>query len=532
MSKVLIAENVGEEAEALLAQAGLEVIDGKDWDRQQLERAIGDCEALLVRSATQVDEGLLQQADRLRVVARAGVGVDNIDLQAATGQGVVVVNAPESNTVTAAEHTIALMLSLARNIPQANQSMAEGKWERSKFSGMELSGKTLGLMGFGRIGQLVASRAKGLDMKVVAYDPYISDKKFKELGVQRADTPEEIYKAADIVSLHLPLTEETEEVINKQALEQMKPGAMLINAARGALIDDKALTGAVEGGHLRGAALDVYREEPLKDHPLQGNPKVIFTPHLGASTREATSRAGAQAAEQIILALHNKPLGHAVNLPAVSAEDQEALSGFPELCRDLGKLGAGLLGADSLEEIKVNYRGKIADRDCRALTGQVMVGALEGRVEEEVNQVSVYAVAENRGVEVEAGSSKSSRSFTDLVEVTLKGSGDSVTVAGTLLGKRKQPHLTSAWGRKFNLHLKSHLAVFRYQDIPGMIGQIGTVFGQYKINIDNAAVGGRVEEHADGQAVMILSTAAPVTQSVLDDVLKLDTVSDGRAVDL
>jgi D-3-phosphoglycerate dehydrogenase len=529
--RVLVAEKIGASGVALLEQAGLEVEIGTGWSRAQLEARIADFEGVLIRSETQVDADLLAKADRLRVVARAGVGVDNVDVEAATRRGVIVANAPQSNVITAAEHTMALLLALARNVPQAHASLTGGAWDRSKFSGVELHEKTLGVLGFGRIGQLVAHRARGFGMRVVAYDPFLSAERFRELGVDRAATPQDIYAAADFITIHLPKNKETEGFLNAAAFAQMKDGVRVLNVARGPLVVDEDLQAALDSGKVAGAALDVFRSEPVTDHPLFGYPNVIVTPHLGASTAEATDRAGYQAAEQAIAALTGAAVTSAVNVPAIAADDLEAVGPFLGLCASLGKIVGALAGGASLDIVDVEYLGRIAERDSRLLTIQVVKGLLDGNTDEPINDVNAYTLARERGIAIAERSNPQAHDFTDLVRVQLGGGGSTSRVVGTVLGRRNRPHLLEAWGSRFNVQLEQHLAVFRYRDQPGMLGRVGTALGDAGVNIISAAVGRRPDDE-DDEAVMIVTTDSAVSSAVLDALLAGPDFFDARAVSL
>ena len=324
----------------------------------------------------QARRDLLERAARLRAVGRAGVGVDNVDVDAATKRGIVVANAPQSNVITAAEHTMALLLALARNVPQAHASLTGGRWERSKFSGVELYEKTLGILGFGRIGQLVAQRARGFNMKVVAFDPFVGAERYRELGVEKASSPDDVYAAADFLTLHLPKTPDTEGWLNAEALAKCKDGVRILNVARGPLVVDEDLKAALDSGKVAGAAIDVFRTEPVTEHPLFGYPNVIVTPHLGASTAEATDRAGYQAAEQVVAALTGGVVTSAVNVPAIPAEDVEVLGPFLPLCRSLGRIAIALAVAQgaSVDRIQTDFFGRLADRDTRLLSIEVLLG--------------------------------------------------------------------------------------------------------------------------------------------------------------
>ena len=470
--RVLVKEKIGDSGVQLLRDAGFDVELGVDWDDGQLEKRIGEFDAILVRSATKLDAGLIERAERLRAVGRAGVGVDNVDVDAATKRGIVVANAPQSNVITAAEHTMALLLALARNVPQAHASLTAGAWERSKFSGVELYEKTLGVIGFGRIGQLVAQRARGFGMRVLAFDLYVAEERFRELGVERAATSDELYAEADFVTIHLPKTPETENWLDDEAFAKMKDGVRVLNVARGALLVEEDLKAALDSGKVAGAALDVFREEPLTEHPLVGYPNVILTPHLGASTAEATDRAGYQAAEQVVAALTGGVVTSAVNVPAVRPEDLEELGPFLPLCDTLGRIGAELAQDGSVDGVEVEYLGAIAQRDTRLLTVQVLKGILRGHVEETVNDVNAPALAAERRIAVAETNRPHARDFTDLVRVTVEGGGGRNRVVGTVLGRRNRPHLLEAWGSRFNVQLEPHLAVFRYRDQPGMLGRV------------------------------------------------------------
>ncbi len=497
MTRVLVAENIGQSGIDLLKQH-FDVDLGTGWDREQLAEEIGAYDGILIRSATKLDAELIARATRLRAIGRAGVGVDNVDVPAATKRGIVVANAPQSNVITAAEHTMALLLALARNIPQAHGSLTEGKWERSKFSGIELYEKTLGILGFGRIGQLVAQRARGFGMNVVAYDPYVGAERYRELGVEKAESADDVYAVADFLTLHLPKTPETEGWLDAAALAKCKDGVRVLNVARGPLVVDEDLKAAIDSSKVGGAALDVFRSEPVTDHPLFGYPNVIVTPHLGASTAEATDRAGFQAAEQVVAALSGGVVTSAVNVPTISREDMEVLGPFVGLCRSLGRIATELAAGSSIDRIHTELLGRIAERDTRLLSIQMLLGALRGHTEEEVNEVNAPAIAEERGIEVEESKTTHARDYTDLVRVTVVSGAERVRVVGTLIGRRNRPHLLEAWGLRFDVQLEDHITLFRYRDIPGMIGRVGTVFGEHGVNIVSAAVGRQPDEsHVD-----------------------------------
>jgi D-3-phosphoglycerate dehydrogenase len=532
--RVLVKEKIGDPGVALLREH-FDVDLGVDWSDEELAERIGAYDGILIRSATQLDASLIDKARSLRVIGRAGVGVDNVDVPAATKHGIVVANAPQSNVVTAAEHTMALLLALARNVPQAHASLVAGRWERSRFSGVEVMDKTLGVLGFGRIGQLVAQRAMGFGMRVVAFDPFVSAERYRELGVEKAESTDALYARADFLTLHLPKTPETEGFLNAAALAKCKDGVRVLNVARGPLIVDADLQAALDSGKVAGAALDVFRSEPVTDHPLFGYPNVIVTPHLGASTAEATDRAGFQAAEQVVAALTGGAVSTAVNVPAVAPEDLEVLGPFLPLSRRLGRLAMGLAEGSSVERVEVEFLGRIAERDTRPLNLAALVGVLTGHVEEDVNEVSAPAIAEERGIQVAETKTTQARDFTDLVRVTVVAGDLRARVAGTTLGRQHRPHLVEAWGQRFNVQMEDdYIVLFRYRDKPGMMGRAGMCFGANGVNINSAAVG-HVPAEAGGNggfAVMVLTTDAPVPQSVLDEILSGDGFFEGRFIAL
>jgi D-3-phosphoglycerate dehydrogenase len=533
-ARVLVAENIGTPGIELLRRR-FEVDIANGWSREQLAERIGEYDGILIRSATRLDAELLERAGRLRAVGRAGVGVDNVDVAAATRRGIVVANAPQSNVITAAEHTMALLLALARNVPQAHASLRAGVWERSRFSGVELYEKTLGILGFGRIGRLVAQRARAFGMHVIAFDPYVAAERFRELGVERAGSADELYRAADFITLHLPATPETEGWLDAAALAKCKDGVRILNVARGQLIVDADLQAALDSGKVGGAALDVFREEPVTEHPLFGYPNVIVTPHLGASTVEATDRAGYQAAEQVLAALTGGVVTSAVNAPAVPPEDMEILGPFIPLCRALGRIAVGLAAGSSVDRLQTEFLGRIAERDTRLLAIEVLLGALRGHTEEEVNEVNAPAIAEERGIELAETKRTGARDYTDLIRVTVTSGEESVRVAGTLHGRRHRPHLTEAWGQRFDVQLEGQITLFRYSDVPGMIGRVGTIFGRHGINIVSAAVGRQPDSDGGARerlAAMVITTDAPVPSEVVEEVVAGEGFEAGRTVAL
>jgi D-3-phosphoglycerate dehydrogenase len=538
--KVLVKEKIGDSGVELLREH-FDVDLGLDWSDEQLAERIGSYHGILIRSATKLTAELIDKATNMRAIGRAGVGVDNVDVAAATKRGIVVANAPQSNVVTAAEHTMALLLALARNIPQAYVSLTAGKWERSKFSGVELYEKTLGIVGFGRIGQLVAARARGFGMRVLAFDPFVSAERYRELGVEKAENSEEIYAQADFITIHLPKTPETQNWLNAEAFAQMRDGVRVLNVARGGLIDEAALEDALDSGKVGGAALDVFPSEPMTEHPLFGHPNVIVTPHLGASTAEATDRAGYQSAEQVVAALTGGVVSTAVNIPAIGADDMEVLGPFLPLATQLGRLAMALAEGSSVERIEAAFMGRIADFDTRLLTLAVIQGALQGRTEEQVNLVNAPSMAEERGIVVEEKTVSEAQDYNELIRVTVIAGEERVAVAGTGIGPHRVPHLVEVQGRRLTVELEPFVTVFRYADLPGMIGRVGTIFGSHGINISSAAVGHTPDgaSHAGGGeaagedhrlAAMVVTTDAAVPAEVVQEIVASEGFVGGWAV--
>ena len=537
--RVLVKEKIADAGVELLRQH-FEVDVETDMTHDELVDAIGGYDGIVIRSATKLTADLIERGERLKVIGRAGIGVDNVDVPAATKRGIIVANAPESNIVAAAEHTIAMLLAQVRKIPQAHASLASGKWERSKFGGVEVFEKTLGIVGFGRIGQLVAQRAKAMGMELVAFDPYVSSDRYRELGVERATGVSELYRRADVITIHLPLTDETVDFIDADAFAQMKDGVRIVNCARGELLSLEALREALDAGKVAGASLDVFPDEPFTDHPIFACENVVVTPHLGASTIEAQDRAGVITAEQVVAALTGGLVTNAVNIPTVGREDLAALEPYLPVATNLGRLATELAERASIDRIEAAYYGHLADFDTRLLTLSILNGALSGRIEETVNLVNAGAIADERGIGITEHKEHESRDYANLVSVAVVANGDRVEVAGTTFGPRNVPHLVSVYGQSFNIELTKHMAIFRYSDMPGMIGKVGTVFGEHGINIASTAVG-REPDHEPEQpagggtgrlAVMVVTTDSPVPDELIEAILSLDGFQDGRAVSL
>ena len=492
-----------------IAPAGVELLRAKfdvDEDRQtDLGEIIGRYDAIVIRSATKLDASLIERGERLKVIGRAGVGVDNVDVDAATRQGIVVANAPESNVVSAAEHTIGLLVALARNIPQAHAALLAGRWERSKWGGVELAEKTLGVLGFGRIGQQVARRALGLQMRVLVHDPFVSTERARELGVETAAL-DEVFARADFLTLHLPLNDETRGLIDAEAIANMRHGVRIVNAARGELVDDEALLEGLLSGKVAAAALDVFTQEPYSG-PLLEAPNVVLTPHLAASTDEAQDRAGVIVAEQVVAALDGGLVTNAVNIPTVGAEDLEVLGPFVPLAAKLGRLALELTRGETAR-IGLEYYGELAEYDTRLLTVAALNGAFQGRTDQPVNYVNAPVIAAERGIDVVEEKRRSSRDFTNLVAVT----ADGVRVAGTTIGRDHRQWLVSALGFEIEIELAPRMVFLVYDDVPGVVGRVGMLFGEAGVNIANMAVSRSREA---GKALMALSLdTAPAAEVV------------------
>ena len=522
MTRVLITEPIAEAGIELLRER-FEVDIEPNGD---LAEKIGAYDAIVIRSATKLTAEVLERADRLKVIGRAGVGVDNVDVETATRRGIVVANAPESTVVSAAEHTIGLLVALSRNIPQAHAALKQGRWERGRWGGVELEGKTLGVLGFGRIGQQVARRALGLGMRVVAYDPFVAKERFRELGVERVESPEDVYGAVDYLTLHLPLTEETRGSIGKQAFAQMREGVHLINAARGELVDEAALLEALQSGKVGGAALDVFSKEPYEG-PLLELDNVVVTPHLAASTEEAQDRAGVIVAEQVVAALDGALVTNAVNIPAIRAEDMEALGPFVPLAAKLGRLAMEFAGGRA-EQITLAYYGGLSGYDTRLLTAAALNGGFQGRTDRPVNYVNAPLIAAERGIEVLEERRRACRDFTNLVRVIVRSNGDEIRVAGTTIGNDNRLWLVSALGFELEMELAPLLVFFRYDDVPGVIGRVGSLFGEAGVNIANMAVS---RTRRGGKALMALSLDTPPPAGLIEQVRE-QGIDDARFISL
>jgi len=520
VAKVLVTETIAEEGLELLREAGHEVVVRTDLDHAGLLAAVADAEALIIRSATKVTADVLEAASRLVVVGRAGIGLDNVDVETATKRGVMVVNAPQSNIVSAAEHTMALMLALARHIPQAHASVERGEWRRSAYQGVELYGKTLGIIGLGRIGALVAQRANAFGMRLVAYDPYISQERARKMGVTLVEL-DELMALSDVITIHLPKSKETLGLVNAALLAKAKPGVRIVNASRGGIIDEAALAEAIRRGHVAGAALDVFAEEPPKESPVVGLAQVVLTPHLGASTVEAQSKAGVTIAEQVLLALANEFVPFAVNVNA--GEASALVRAFLPLGEALGVLLAAIEG-HLPAELEIGYEGELADEDTRLLSLAVLRGVLQDATEEAVSYVNAPQLAAERGLAVRESTQAASANYHSLLVVR---SSEHV-VAGTLAGQRaSEPRVVLVDGHWLEVPPSKWMLIVRNVDRPGMVGVVGSLLGAAGRSIDAMAVSPR---HDDGTALMVLGVNGPIPPEVLRELEATDGIIYARTV--
>jgi D-3-phosphoglycerate dehydrogenase len=525
-SRVLVAEPLAERGLDAIRAAGLEVEVKTGLTPEELCAALPGVAALVIRSATQVTAEVLAAGTDLVVVGRAGIGLDNVDVPEATRRGVMVVNAPRSNILSAAEHTMALLLAQARNVPQANADLRAGRWNRSKWEGVEVHGKTLGIVGLGRVGVLVAQRAHAFGMHLVAFDPFVSDERARQLGVQLAPTIEELVAISDFVTIHATKTPETIGLVNAAVLAKAKPGMRLINAGRGGIVDEAALADAIRDGRMDGAAIDTFAQEPTTESPLFELDNVVVTPHLGASTAEAQDKAGETIAEQVVLALRGDFVPFAVNVAA--SEASETVRPFLPLAERLGRLFSGLAGG-SPQTLEILYEGEIADYDCRVLTLSILKGVLGPVVHEPVSFVNAPQLAQERGISVRETKSSDARDYVNLVTVRGDAGAGSAQVAGTLFGKKQGPRIVGIDEHTVDLPPARHMLVVHNDDRPKMIGRVGTVLGEAGVNISDMGVGRSPTGEA---ALMVMATDALVPADVLARVLAEPGVQSARAIDL
>jgi len=521
MARVLIADKMSPRAAEILRQSGIEVDEKPGLSAGELKAIVGGYDGIAVRSATKITADILSAAKTLKVVGRAGIGVDNIDVAAATQNGVVVMNTPYGNAVTTAEHAIAMMFALARRIPAADRSTQQGKWEKSKFMGVELTGKTLGIVGCGNIGSIVADRARGLRMKVLAYDPFLSPERAADLGIERVELPG-VFERSDFITLHVPLTDSTRNMIDAKSIATMRDGVRIINCARGGLVNEADLKGALESGKVAGAALDVFEVEPAKENLLFGVENVVTTPHLGASTSEAQENVAQQVAEQIADFLLNGAIANAVNMPSLSGEEAPKLKPYMKLASQLGSF-AGQLTETGLRKVAIEYEGQAADLNTRPLTAALLAGLLTPLLET-VNIVSAPVFARDRDIEVTEIKHERAVDYQTCIRLTVTTEKRSRSVCGTLFGGDK-PRIIQIEEVGIEAELGPYMLFMRNKDKPGIIGSLGTALGDAGINIATFQLGRRTP---GGDAIALIEIDQPLPEDVLDSVRRLPHVLQAK----
>ncbi|MCA8928569.1 MAG: phosphoglycerate dehydrogenase [Alphaproteobacteria bacterium] len=522
MPKVLISDDLSPRATEIFRERGIEVDRKVGLKPDELAAIIGDYDGLAIRSATKVTADLLAKATNLKVVGRAGIGVDNVDQAAATARGIVVMNTPYGNTITTAEHAIAMMFALARQIPAADRSTQAGKWEKSKFMGVELYAKTLGVVGCGNIGTIVAERALGLRMRVIAFDPFLSPERAADLGVEKVEF-EELLRRADFITLHTPMTEQTRGLLNTETLSRCKPGVRIINCARGGLVVEEDLAAALKDGHVAGAAFDVFVQEPARENVLFGLDNVVTTPHLGASTEEAQENVALQVAEQISDYLLTGAVSNALNMPSISAEEAPRLKPFMGLAEQLGSF-AGQLTESGLRKLTIEYRGHVAELNTRPLSALVLMGLLRPLLDS-VNMVNAPVIARERNIDVTEVKNDQSGDFQSLIRVTVETERQTRAVAGALFGT--MPRVVEVQDINFDAQLGSHMLFIRNEDKPGFIGKLGTILGNANVNIANFHLG---RSPANGHALALVEIDEPCSDAVAAEIAGVDGVIQAKVL--
>jgi D-3-phosphoglycerate dehydrogenase len=521
--RVLISDALSDAAVRIFVDRGVEVDFKPGIDKDELATIIGDYDGLAIRSATKVTPKILAAASKLRVVGRAGIGVDNVDVPAATAKGVIVMNTPFGNSITTAEHAIAMMFALARQIPQADVSTQAGKWEKNRFMGVELSGKLLGIIGCGNIGSIVADRAIGLKMRVIAYDPFLSPERAQQIGVEKVELPE-LLKRADIITLHTPMTAQTKNILSAENLAKTKKGVRIVNCARGGLIDEAALRQALDSGHVAGAAIDVFVEEPAKSNPLFGHPNVVCTPHLGAATTEAQENVALQIAEQMSDYLLRGAISNAINFPSITAEEAPKLKPFIALAEKLGSF-AGQLTESGLKKIGITYSGEVAGMKIKALTSSAIAGLLRPMLAD-INVVSAPSVAKDRGIIVEETLSEATGDYASLITVSVTTERQERAVSGTVFHDGK-PRILEIKGIKVDAEFAPSMIYVTNEDKPGFIGRFASLLGEAGINIATFALG---RDKQGGSAIALVEVDGDVPATVLDKVHQIPGVKQAKTL--
>ena len=509
--KVLVSDELSETAVQIFRDRGVEVdyLPKLGKDKEKLAEVIGQYDGLAIRSATKVTEKLLELATNLKVIGRAGIGVDNVDIPAASKRGVIVMNTPFGNSITTAEHAIAMMFAVARQLPEASASTHAGKWEKSKFMGVELFNKTLGVIGAGNIGGIVCDRAVGLKMKVIAYDPFLSEERAKQLGVTKVEL-DELLARADFITLHVPLTDKTRNILGAENLAKTKPGVRIINCARGGLVDEAALAEALKSGHVAGAAFDVFTVEPATESPLFGLPNVVVTPHLGASTTEAQENVALQVAEQMSDYLLTGAVQNALNMPSVTAEEAKVMGPWVKLAEHLGSF-IGQMTDEPIKAINITYDGTVAGMNLPALNSAVIAGVMKAQ-NPDVNMVSAPVIAKERGIQVSTTTQEKSGAFDGYIKVTMVTEERQRSIAGTVFSDGK-PRFIQVKGINIDAEVGAHMLYTTNNDVPGIIGTLGMTLGQHGVNIANFTLG-RSEVGKDAIAILYLDE--PMPQKVVD----------------
>ena len=520
MVKVLVSDKLSPRAVEIFRDRGIEVDFKTGMTPAEIREIIGQYDGLAIRSATKATAELIEAAGNLKVIGRAGIGVDNVDLKAATAKGVVVMNTPFGNAITTAEHAIAMMFAVARQIPQANESTHAGKWEKSKFMGVELTGKTLGVIGCGNIGSIAADRAVGLKMKVLAYDPFLSAERAVEIGVQKV-TLEQLLEQADFITLHTPLTDQTRNIIDADAIARMKPGVRIVNCARGGLVDEAALKTALESGHVAGAAFDVFVEEPAKENALFGLPNFIATPHLGAATTEAQENVALQVAEQMSDYLLTGAVTNALNMPSVTAEEAPRLKPYMKLAELLGSF-AGQLTESALRSVQIEYAGHVAELNTKPLTALALQGLLAPLMSS-VNMVNAPIIAKERDIACSETRTLQAPDYQTLIRITVTTEKQTRSVAGTLLGA--SPRIVEIKEIDIEAHLAPSMLYITNHDKPGLIGELGKVLGDNGVNIATFHLG-RVE--VGSNAIALLEIDGEISEDVLKKVRAIEHVVQAK----
>jgi D-3-phosphoglycerate dehydrogenase / 2-oxoglutarate reductase len=528
MARVIVLDTLAPEGSAMLdAAQGIEYEVRTGLKGDALREALAQFDGAICRSGVKITADSLEGNRRLKAIVRAGVGTDNIDKDAATKQGIVVMNTPGGNTLSTAEHTIALLLALSRNIAPAYESLKAGKWDRNKYMGTQVAGKTLGVVGLGRIGLAVAMRARALEMNVLGFDPFMSPERAKELGIEPVDTVEAMLPRVDYLTVHTPLTDETRGLVGAAQLDRMKKGVRLINAARGGIYDEAALAEGLKAGKIGGVALDVYVNEPCTDSPLFGLPGVVCTPHLGASTEEAQTQVAMEAVELLVAYLNTGAIRHAVNVASLDAKTLESLRGYLDVAQRLGILLAGL-EPSGLRSCRLLYRGEIAAKETKVLTAVFAAGLLQGALDQEVNLVNAELVLKQRGIQLTEESRSEMGSFRSSMTAEVTFDRGTHKAAATIFGQH-MPRLVSLDDRRLEAYLDGRLLIFRHHDVPGIIGAVGTIFGQHNVNIAQMAVG---RDAPGGEAVGVLNLDTEPSAEALEDVRKLPAITSAIVVRL